>query len=94
MTRGIPIGNEPVAQMAWPLMPRWAWMRPSPKEKSPLAHVNRRYHWHMGRLRSIRVSLSVITDKAHREACERILAAEERRVTAEFMVWKAANGYA
>jgi hypothetical protein len=75
-----------------PKMPEWAWGLHV--KGSPLAHVNRRYHWHVGRLRAIRSQVhSVVKDLRHREAIIRILDAEIRLVTNEFNSWKKANGY-
>jgi hypothetical protein len=92
---------DPTA-IPWPLMPRWAWYGvPSPNEKtrSALAHVNRRYHWHMGRLRALLVQSSILchndsyTEIPLRTTVARAIDKEMRAITFEFNSWKKANGY-
>ena len=72
-----------------PLFPPWAWG--SGYKGSPLAHVNRRYHWHMGRLRGAECHCAVLREPARTQM--RVMFAKEReQVTAEFKAWKEAYG--
>lgn len=68
-------------------VPQWAWGIP---KGSILAHVNRRYHWHMGALRALATRADVMKGRTHREAVQRIIYAEMRDVTEQFNAWKEA----
>lgn len=75
-----------------PLFPPWAWG--SGYKGSPLAHVNRRYHWHMGRLRML-LSLTHGLLRDNQKSSTIIdIEDEMRRVTGEFQAWKEANAQA
>lgn len=79
-------------------LPRWAWIGGARAYGSELAHVNRRYHWHMGRLRALICQSQIMQhpDKYGRAlsgTVERAVREEMRCVEFEFKAWKEANGY-
>lgn len=66
-------------------VPAWVWgMHP---KGSLLAHVNRRYHWHRGRLLALRSQASILRGY-NQGAALRAIQEEIDLVDAEFEDWK------
>jgi len=56
--------------------------------RSVLAHVNRRFGWHIGRLYALKSQANVIANTRHREAVQRIISAEIKDVDWEYNIWR------
>lgn len=72
-----------------PPFPPWAWG--IHVKGSPLAHVNRRYHWHMGQLRALLHRANSLLRGHQKFSTMANIEDEMRRVTHEFNEWKRDN---
>lgn len=73
------------------MMPYPTWAQWGPVKGSPLAHVTRRYNWHKGRLRALRIAGTALLRGPSLRSFHKAVQEEEDWVDLEFIHWKKRN---